>query len=228
MGGDGGTLNNTRHELTRVRQSLLRSHSPSTKAAQDRERASTTHCALTQLPLSPPHVVVDRLGNLFNKDALLNHLLSRPSPDPLVHIRSFKRDAVTVNFVRALDIEKNDHVDTDDVDRSKFVCPVSRKLILPDARCSVGWNCGCVVAALDVLRKAINAQSDSCLACGVIGPRISLGRTRKERAEEQTRLLQEREARRAKRGKKRAADSVDERAQTKSKRRTDVVLKDDS
>lgn len=77
MGGDGGSLNNSRHEHTRLRLSVLHRRDAATEAAYNSQRASTTHCALTQVPLRPPHVVGDRLGQLYDKEGLLRHLLRR-------------------------------------------------------------------------------------------------------------------------------------------------------
>ena len=51
--------------------------------------AKWTRCHLTGEPLSPP-VVVDELGNLYNKDAIVHALLHKTLPSALSFIASIK------------------------------------------------------------------------------------------------------------------------------------------
>lgn len=178
MGGDGGSLNNSRAEYTRLRQTVCCKRNVSTDEAQNRQRASTTHCSLTKAELQPPHVVGDRLGQLYNKEALLRHMIFRAERSRaghrngdgdkesiLAHIRSVKKDTVPVTLCT---------VD----DSGVFVCPVTRRTITPDGRFSFGWTCGCVAADRVPMEKGISRGAESsCLVCGVYGERIPLGTT---------------------------------------------------
>lgn len=73
MDGDGGPLNNSRAIDVCVR-AVLRIHSPRDAGTS---RVSVKHSAVSKTPLHPLHVIVERAGNLFNKDALWHYALSR-------------------------------------------------------------------------------------------------------------------------------------------------------
>jgi len=55
----------------------------------ERHRLRMSHCFLSQEPLRDP-VVACRLGNLYNKEALIGGLLSKSLPQELDHIRQLK------------------------------------------------------------------------------------------------------------------------------------------
>lgn len=213
MGGDGGTLNNSRHEHTNLRNRILNRPDVATQAAQRRQRASTTHCALTDDALQPPHVVADRLGQLYNKEALLRHMIRRASlahregpsgwGDALAHIRAVKKDTVAAQLRAG-------------PQRGAFVCPVTARTVVAEGRFSLGWRCGCVVADGTPLEAdgsgagawATSAEGDAattrddadvreCLMCGEVGERIRLGMTLDERQAVQRRILQARAQRKA-------------------------------
>lgn len=196
MGGDGGTLNNTRAEHARLRRS-----GTSASASASTARASVSLCALSQVPLRRGEVVVDRSGALYNKSALLAHFLDsvggeakRQSGVP--HIRRIKRDVADVRYEPS---------NADDANGSPPLCVVTRAVARADGSFSVGWNCGCVTAAVDAKgSKVPSEQATECAACGTKGNRVPLGATKKYRDEVITGILETRA-----RKKKRKLESVD-------------------
>lgn len=156
MGGDGGTLNNSRRDHVRARRALFASPTspPST------QRVSISDCAISKQPLTPPHVVVDRLGQLYNKDALISYLLSRRTRqvgarDAFQHIASIKSDTRAVKFVNDV-----------------LMCDITKKEVTAEGGFSVGWRCGCVCKHV---KDVHGVNEDGCLACGKQGDRVPLG-----------------------------------------------------
>lgn len=163
MGGDGGTLNNSRADHVRMRAALGGSAAAAdAKAGRARARASVTECAVSRAPLAAP-VVADRLGQLCNKEALIGVLLARSG---FAHVRRLGRDTVAVAEWR--------------------VCGVTREAVTEEGRFVLGWECGCVVAgrAVDAVRgkgwEAAGAAGE-CVACGVRTELVRLGMTGEER-----------------------------------------------
>lgn len=185
MGGDGGTLNNSRHEHTRLRNNILQRPDPSELAARLRQTSSTTHCALTKEPLQSRYIVADRLGQLYNKEALLRHLLQhRQQHDQnniLLHIRSVKKDIIPVHL----------HADADDIEH--FVCPVTKRRVTDNGRFSLHWPCGCVTSNSI---PDLDTQKTSCVACGKsVTERIVLGMTLEDRLRIQSDIVEQRRKR---------------------------------
>lgn len=82
MGCDGGSIP-TRCELVKTKKKKERAN----PAEVTRVRWSL--CTLSKEPLAPP-VVACPQGSLFNKEALLTHLLQKTMPAPFSHIKSLK------------------------------------------------------------------------------------------------------------------------------------------
>lgn len=176
MGGDGGTLNNSRADHVRMRAELGGcADAHSLAAARARERASVTLCAASRQRLSPP-VVVDRLGQLFNKDALIAAMLDRAKGAKFEHVRILSKDAAPVGDWR--------------------ICKVTRETVSERGRFIVGWRCGCVVAM-----KAVEAVRGEgvCVACGEATEVVGLGLTGEERDGIAAAIAEERRVRKRKR-----------------------------
>lgn len=207
MGGDGGTLNNSRADHVRMRRDMLDCSSKETCGKQlARERASVTMCAASQQQLRQP-VVVDRLGQLFNKDALIACLLARSSA--FSHIRSMSRDTADVNF---------------NADKyARLHCAVTRETVTERGNFGVFWKCGCVVSAAAAemvsgkprqkARGNDETLRQTCPACGQTGAFVRLGLTGDERQNLLADILQHRRARKnslhGKREKRDSAQSAD-------------------
>lgn len=177
MGGDGGTLNNSRKEQLLLRKGV--NGSPDLESELGK-RSSVSECAISNKPLRPPNVVVDRAGQLYNKDALISFLLDRRAHPKRItksfsHIRSIKRDTAPVRCSTGV---------------ATLVCPVTRKEVSREGRFTVGWTCGCVTApvhdvpGLETFKTGSEEADDiECLACGERGPRVRLGLPLSERLE---------------------------------------------
>lgn len=168
MGGDGGTLNNTRAEHATIRRSAA------VRRIDSSARASVRECTLTQEELIPAEVVVDAAGQLYNKSALLENLLNGGTG--VSHIRKLSRDVAKVQFERD--------------ESGAPLCAVTRAVARPDGTFSVGWICGCVVATIET------TNDEECPACGEPGTRVHLGQTVAERMTIIDKLLAEHAARR--------------------------------
>lgn len=200
MGGDGGTLNNSRREHVRLRNRILGTSSDAARSLAS--RASVSDCALSKARLSPPHVVVDRAGNLYNKEALLAYILARrtrenaSTPDPLEHIRSMKRDTTAVCFLPG---------------ESQLMCPVTRKVVFEEGRFSVGWNCGCVTAPVQDVVGIVGTDEEGderCIACDRKGIRVRLGAKLADRQKILEELRDKESSRKRKKKRKASEDNL--------------------
>ncbi|CAK9082496.1 Replication termination factor 2, partial [Durusdinium trenchii] len=103
-----------------------------------RHRVRMSTCMLSQEALREP-VVACRLGNLYNKEAVISALLNRKMPSDLSHIRGLKD--VKQCLITWKEDEKEDG-------RKRIVCPLSREdLDTGSARAVVIWPSGAVVSA---------------------------------------------------------------------------------
>lgn len=101
----------------------------------ERHRMRMTTCWLSQQALAEP-VVACRLGNLYNKEALLGALLNRTMPATLEHLRGLKD--VKQCLLTWADVEGE----------RRIVCPVSREdLDAGSSRAVIIWSTGAVVSA---------------------------------------------------------------------------------
>jgi Rtf2 RING-finger len=172
MGGDGGTLNNSRLDHVRLRRELSVGGESASAQSLRASRSSVTLCAASRQALCAP-VVADRLGQLFNKDALIASMLARAPA--FAHVRSLRRDTSAEVVLAA------------DSDDDALQCALTRDRVTPDGRFGVGWSCGCVTsnAAVEAVcgnTTAGNSGEDAeCVVCGKMGRRIRLGLTREER-----------------------------------------------
>lgn len=201
MGGDGGTLNNSRREHVRLRNRVL-GVSAGNAGAASVQRASVTECALSKARLSPPHVVVDRAGNIYNKESLIAYVLARRSrekgddPDPFAHIQSMKRDTAPVRFLKG---------------EKQLMCSVTRKVAFVEGRFTIGWKCGCVTAPVHGVVGVGGTDEngdEKCIACDKKGSRVRIGTTLADRQKVVEKLRKTEKARKGK--KKRKADDVEQ------------------
>jgi len=179
MGGDGGSLNNSRHELVAMRHIVMgrKGNDSMTKSMQRRE--AWTRCALSQKLLRPP-VVICRRGYLMRKEELLLHLLERrrggrrESNDIVGHVRSHK-DVVEID-TEWVDLNEKE---TDPV--CVFRCSLTGKEGSGAHRFVVCSPCGCVM-----FRGAINelgaGNAKECPKCGrAIAEQIAINPDDRER-----------------------------------------------
>ncbi|KAH7372666.1 hypothetical protein KP509_17G015500 [Ceratopteris richardii] len=116
--------------------------------------AKWTRCALSAETLKPP-CVIDLLGNLYNKEALVSALLTKNMPPELKHIKGL-RDMIPIYLTSVPGVDAHD--DTSD---TKFQCPISGQEFNGKYKFYVLRGCGHVLSS-----KALKeVQTSSCLVC---------------------------------------------------------------
>lgn len=137
---------------------MVRVRTSSTKVDPELLRQSLwTLCSLSRAPLTPP-CASDALGRLYNKDALLTHLLDRHSspsstPIPIPHIRGLK-DIVELKLTPNTLAEAV----------FPFQCPLSGKQMDGKQRFVYLRTCGCAMSATG-LRTTITTSEALCPVC---------------------------------------------------------------
>lgn len=105
---------------------------------QERHRTRMTTCWLSQEDLRDP-VVACKLGNLYNKEAVIGALLNRSIPEEIGHIRALKDVKPCLIEWKAAEREQG---------KMHMVCPVTREDL--DEGCSRAvliWTSGAIVGA---------------------------------------------------------------------------------
>lgn len=106
--------------------------------ALERHRTRMTQCWLSQETLRDP-VVACRLGNLYNKEALIGALLNRSIPEEISHVRALKDVKPCVITWKAAEREDG---------KKHIVCPISREdLDNGSSRAVIIWPTGAIVSA---------------------------------------------------------------------------------
>uniref|UniRef100_A0A915PZS6 Replication termination factor 2 n=1 Tax=Setaria digitata TaxID=48799 RepID=A0A915PZS6_9BILA len=158
MGADGGTIPK-RCELVKKKKK---------KEKPDKNVRNATLwrlCRLSQEPLKRP-IVACRLGNLYNKEEVLNAILSKKIGESEVakHIKGLK----DIKELRLADNKefKDSGADKGDIYKdhnvAPFCCPVTGISMNGNHPFTVNWRCGCVIS-----EKAIEkVKSDVCHGCG--------------------------------------------------------------
>ena len=162
MGNDGGSIPTRRELVKEAARDLSTTQVKEIQTEQQEHYWST--CALSHQPLVSP-VVSDALGTLYNKDAVLSHLISvgneekqeleargEAFKDPLRSLR----DLVEVKFEK-------------EADSSKWACPVTGKRLGPGVKAIYLVPCGHAFSESamkempgDVCLQASTARSTEC------------------------------------------------------------------
>jgi hypothetical protein len=116
MGGDGGVIANQRKFLRAAKDGKDESEAEK-KSSQESQRERAFTCALTNQKLGV-HVVACKLGNLYDKEKLLEALLDKSIQLACPHIRGL-RD------VKDLVLTRNTRESTDE-SIPEYICPVTR------------------------------------------------------------------------------------------------------
>ena len=158
MGCDGGTIPK-RDELVRMKKK------PEQVDKNYELNAKWFHCALSQAELRTP-IVCCELGNLYNKEAVLEYLLDKSSvsTDIASHIRSLK-DVKELNLTINPAFEQKSMEQADsylDFQASQFICPVVGIEMNGRYKFCFLWKCGCVFSE----RALKEVPSTVCNKCG--------------------------------------------------------------
>lgn len=209
MGNDGGVI--------AVKRKFMRHANVKARNEKDDQEAlrleKARTCAVSSDPLREP-VVACRLGNLFNKQAVLEHLLAKSMPERFRHITSLK-DVVTCRVTR----EKEEEED------ALWSCPVTMTEFNGKQPFVVLFSCGCVLS-----ERALKAVSTKeCLVCGKSFEEqnvVTLLLEDEQYAANQKKLLEAKaDEKRAKKNKKKAKEEKDDQKkhhkEKKSKRKAE-------
>uniref|UniRef100_A0A803MKU3 Ubiquitin-like domain-containing protein n=1 Tax=Chenopodium quinoa TaxID=63459 RepID=A0A803MKU3_CHEQI len=147
-GGDGGS---TCAESRDCYLKMYAEKKPEKVDPNEKRLSKWTTCALSFEPLKPP-CVIDRLGNVFNKEALVKGLLAKSLPKPFsLYIKGLK-DLIPIQL---------SSVEGDKVEGSRFQCPISGFEFNGNYRFYALSKCGHVISA-----KALKEiKSSACIVC---------------------------------------------------------------
>lgn len=157
MGCDGGTIPK-RDEMVRLKKK------PEKIDKNFELNAKWFHCAVSQEPLRAP-IVSCELGNLYNKESVLEYLLDKASATTEVakHIRSLKDVKELQVTENAAYEEKGEKADSyQDFQACRYVCPVVGIEMNGRYKFCFLWKCGCVFSE----RALKEVKSSVCHKCG--------------------------------------------------------------
>ncbi|KAF8074409.1 hypothetical protein N665_1104s0017 [Sinapis alba] len=148
-GGDGGA---TGAESRDCYLNMYAEKKPDKVDPNEQRLSKWLNCALSNEPLAEP-CVIDLLGNLFNKEALVNALLLKRLPKQFSYIKGLK-DMVNIKLTDVAGFDG-------DTTSAQFQCPVSGLEFNGKYKFFALRGCGHVMSA-----KALKeVKSSSCLVC---------------------------------------------------------------
>lgn len=149
-GGDGGA---TGAESRSCYLEMYLSKKPEKVDPYESKLARWSQCRLSAEELAPP-CVIDRLGNVFNKEAVVRALVSRSLPPELGHIRGLK-DLIAIH------LEPRDAAGSDKGTACRFQCPITGLEFNGRFKFAALRACGHVLSA-----KALKeVRTGACLVC---------------------------------------------------------------
>lgn len=168
MGNDGGSIPTRRELVKEGARDLTTTQVKEIQTEQQEHYWST--CALSHEPLVQP-VVSDALGTLYNKDAVLNHLITS-AKEPTDKQALVEKGEAFKDRLRSLRdiVEVRFQSDPEDITKTKvakWVCPITNKVLGPGTKSIYLVPCGHAFA--DSVVKEMSG--DLCLlVCN--GPQI--------------------------------------------------------
>jgi hypothetical protein len=176
MGNDGGTL-------AKARQLLVKKRRPRPEAGAGAPAGEAWRtCAMTGLPLRPP-LAMCRLGYLYNKDAVLEHLVAKTLPEEFGHVRRLA-DLCTLSPTFR-ESSRAGHGGEGDV--GVVVCPVTGHEGGQARPFVAFWDCGHVVAS-EALAVAGAADHRTCPVCSKVSDPVPVNPPAAERVLRRTML----------------------------------------
>ncbi|KAK8515403.1 hypothetical protein V6N13_139622 [Hibiscus sabdariffa] len=149
-GGDGGA---TGAESRDCYLKMYADKKPDKIDPNEKRLGKWLNCALSYEPLREP-CVIDKLGNIFNKEALVEALLGKKLPKEFRHIRGLK-DMINIKLSMIPGKE------SEAADGATFQCPITGLEFNGKYKFFALRNCGHVVSA-----KALKeVKSSTCLVC---------------------------------------------------------------
>lgn len=142
----------------------MRTKDTKAKAVVDDDEARHlrwTLCCLSRQTLQPP-IMIDRLGQLYNKEALLEYMIRRASKsasesenEVARHIKSLKAD------VRQVTLHANPvkEAELGDIHYFPYACPLTQRVMNGKHKFVCLWPCGCVVSESGLRETCLAGQS---------------------------------------------------------------------
>src|SRR5271156_3831743 len=154
----------TSHSIPKRRELVKEAaRNPTASELKETQKEQLAHkwstCPISHKPLTKP-VVSDCEGNLYNKDAILQHLL----PAELSTIDKEESDKFLQGRVKGLKdiVEVLFEVDPDDKNGERWICPVTLKALGPAVKAVYLVPCGHAFS-LEAVREM---KGEQCLQCG--------------------------------------------------------------
>ncbi|KZV40708.1 hypothetical protein F511_32546 [Dorcoceras hygrometricum] len=148
-GGDGGA---TGAESRDCYLNMYAVKKPDKADPNELRLSKWVNCSLSNEPLRHP-VVIDKLGNLFNKEALVQGLLTKTLPKEFGYIKGLK-DMIAVELVQIPGVKGGDGA-------VKFQCPISGLEFNGNYKFFAITSCGHVLSA----KSFKEVKSSACLVC---------------------------------------------------------------
>ncbi|KAK1293629.1 hypothetical protein QJS10_CPB17g00222 [Acorus calamus] len=196
-GGDGGA---TGAESRDCYLKMYATKKPDKADPNEARISRWTTCALSSEPLQPP-CVVDRLGNVFNKETLVQAMLEKKLPPGFGHIRGLK-DMFSIELCSIPGVRSDDDKSFD----ARFQCPITGLEFNGNYGFFALRQCGHVLSS-----KALKeVKSSGCLVCHkefsvddkiVINGSAEEVAVLRERMEEERAKMKEKREKRVKNGK---------------------------
>mmetsp|Transcript_6620 Transcript_6620/g.11103 ORF Transcript_6620/g.11103 Transcript_6620/m.11103 type:complete len:320 (+) Transcript_6620:82-1041(+) len=153
MGGDGGVIATKR---AFVRGAKSDDKDQEQKSLKHHQVMRTRTCALSSELLQEP-IVCCELGNLYNKEAVLQALLEKKLPSSFSHIRGLK-DLKTLVLCLNPNFSHNDEVEGEM--RARYSCPVTKMEFNSNHPFIVIWTTGHMLSEKIVRELGVEALQD--------------------------------------------------------------------
>ncbi|KAG9456289.1 hypothetical protein H6P81_000797 [Aristolochia fimbriata] len=151
-GGDGGA---TGAESRDCYLNMYAEKKPDKVDPNETRLSKWTTCALTSEPLNPP-CVLDKLGNIFNKQPLVEALIAKKLPKEFGHIKGLK-DMISIQLSVIPGKDSDDNVNYG----TRFHCPITGLEFNGKYKFFSLKGCGHVLSV-----KALKeVKSSACLVC---------------------------------------------------------------
>jgi hypothetical protein len=147
MGNDGGTIFGRKDKVKTKKKDCKQSNI-------NMQKNIARYCSLSKEPLQRP-VVLDKKGNIFNKEAILKAIIEKKIPFQFEHIKKLK----DLKEVKEVCFSKDSEF--------KIQCCLTKKSFTGISPFLMIWKCGCVYS-LDTFRKLnfkFDQKYNSCSNC---------------------------------------------------------------
>ncbi|KAI9292917.1 DUF602-domain-containing protein [Neoconidiobolus thromboides FSU 785] len=154
MGNDGGSIPK-RTELVKTKKKAV-------KSDNSEKLISKWHfCALSKAILSMP-VVVCALGKLYNKEAILEHLING-SASKYGDSDKICPHVTSMSHIKELNLTENPTFDKTKSSSSPFICPLNQKVMNGNLPFVYISKCGCVFSKAGI--KDLRGTEMKCPLC---------------------------------------------------------------